>query len=136
MNCVNRDWRVLFRLEYTNYRNGCNKQMRATITEADADIRQMLVLLLEREGIRVTVAHTLEDISSAHPNIVMLDRAHGLFTPENMTAIRHANPVTPLIVALDANHGFVPQQEPQVDVWLPKPFTAKDLKRVITSAST
>lgn len=107
--------------------------MRAVIVDSDITTQTILTMVFEAEGVTVSIPHDTDEILSFAPGIIMIDRLHPIFTPQNLHILHDEIQPHPIIIALDTMHGFLPNDVPHVSSWLQKPFTAQQVKQIISS---
>jgi CheY-like chemotaxis protein len=106
------------------------------LVEDDADIREMLAVLLELHGFRIAVAahgkEALEVIDGRAPDLVVLDMKMPVMDGWELCRIldeRGDRP--PIVVVTAATDPAARAGEVAADGWLAKPFDVADLVEVI-----
>lgn len=107
--------------------------MNIAVIDSDENTVQLFDYALSRYGATVYAADTLEALAQAPPDIIFIETTHHLFEADILQDLSEATTV----VALDAVQNFnrLATTTP-VNLWLPKPFTARQLQAVMDNIDT
>lgn len=101
--------------------------MKIAVADADPYTVAILDYAFARDNHDMYPVKTLQDIIDEPPQVIFIERSHRLL--RSLADLRMWVSPPPIVVVLDPQHGFCPV--PPADQYLPKPFTAAQLKQVM-----
>lgn len=113
-----------------------NRAIRVLLVEDDEAQREVVVEILQLEGISVTAVATLDEVEQAlasDPDVVLMD-LHGIASKEIARTVRQHTP-PPALVVVSGDHRVAElARELGAQGYLPKPYEVEDLLRAIQAA--